>query len=67
MSNTMERNFINIIGGVFVLITVALFAAPYFYHNDYFIDEAMLANSLFTRDFFSLGASPLDYSGHPVL
>ncbi|MDR1904995.1 MAG: hypothetical protein LBQ88_22280 [Treponema sp.] len=62
MGNTMERNVINIIGGVFVLIIVALFVAPYFYHNDYFVDEAMLANSLFTRDFFSLSASPLDYS-----
>jgi hypothetical protein len=62
LNDNIEKKCINVLGGVFVIITLVLFARPYFYQNDYFSDEATVANSIFTRDFFSLGASPLDYS-----
>jgi hypothetical protein len=60
--NKIKMNPLDAIGIVFLIVTILTFIVPYFQHNDYFVDEAMLANSLFTRGIFSLGASPLDYS-----
>ena len=44
-----------------ILTGIILHIVPYFYNRSMWIDEAMLASSICTRNFWSLAASPLDW------
>ncbi|MDP4118448.1 MAG: glycosyltransferase family 39 protein [Bacillota bacterium] len=62
MLNFKKKNYVEYIGMLIIVLIGIAMILPLTYKNDYFLDEAMLANSIFTRNFFRLCATPLDYS-----
>ncbi len=44
-----------------IIVGIALHIVPFFYNRSLWLDEAMLANSICTRDIFNLVSKPLDW------
>jgi 4-amino-4-deoxy-L-arabinose transferase-like glycosyltransferase len=62
--NTIDKrpNVWNLFGIALILAFAAISAAGLFADNDFWIDEAMLIQSVFTRTFTGIVSAPPDYS-----